>query len=957
VIDSKQFEKVDLLFDEALDRPPEERLRYVEERCEGDADLAEEVRKLLELSSANDALLDSGAMKGPLWDEVAEELQHGRDNGPVAGSRIGPYEVVGLIGRGGMGSVYRAKDPTLGRDVAIKALSGHFSEDGSTLRRFEREAKTLASLNHPNIASIYDLLQVDGKRYLILEYVEGETLAERLARGPLELADLFRTAEQIAEALVEAHGKGIVHRDLKPANIKLTPEGRVKVLDFGLAKPQGASASRATDPSALTTQVGVVLGTPGYMSPEQARGESVDRRTDVWAFGCLLYEMLCGEPAFGGKTPSDAIASVLRDPIDWERIPPGTPLELRRLAERCLTRDPRDRLQDIGDARIEVKEVSRPDRPRYAAEPLPRSMSRWVILASTTAFIAGMAFFRAVGLGPVGTTEGALVRATIALGPETRLRVGASGSLALSPDGARLAFVGERDGRIQLFLRALDDFEPTVVRGSDGARDPFFSADGKWIGFFAEGEMRRVALAGGVTETVAAAGLQSRGASWSLDDRIVFAQDNAPGIQVVPASGGAPVAISDPSAGEDPAEHLWPQWLPGGSVLFTVRSLRDIGVVDELAVLDVETGAVNVLGLGSQASYLSSGRIVYAREGALEVAPFDADTGALVGTGLRLVDAVNAYPVGSATYAASLDGVLTYLDRTETTALDRTEGDGESAPLPLPPGTPGWPRISPDGRRAAVHIGGNDSREVWVLDLERPGSNRQLTFQGGGFPIWSPDGTQIVFMSRRAGNGDLYIVPADGSGSASLLLAGRTRIPVSWSASGALAYYQLEDDTQRDIWVADVNQPSEPVLFVGTPANELSPAFSPDGRFIAYVSNETGQNEIYVRPYPPPGAVTAVSIDGGSEPVWSADGTELFYRRGSEIVSAPVRTASEFSVGSPSSRLSAPALPGAGGNPSYDSFPNSPGFLILRPLVGSEVDRLRLVLNWDDDLERLPSPD
>ena len=962
MIDRKQFSRVDELFDAALDKPPEERASFLGEACARDAALREEVQKLLELSAKEDSLFPSGAMKGPIWEEVARELQGGDDATIVPGDHIGPYEILDLLGRGGMGSVYRAKDPDLEREVAIKVLSRDFAADSSTLRRFEREAKLLASLNHPNIASIYDLLRVDDKRYLILELAEGPTLAERIARGPLELFELLNFAEQIAEAVGEAHRKGVIHRDLKPSNIKITHEGHIKVLDFGLAKTHDEAAAEATTrtelASAPTTIAGVVLGTPGYMSPEQARGERVDKRTDVWAFGCLLFEMLTGQRAFGGQTPSDAIAAVLRDQVDWGRLPADTPRALLRLMKLCLRQDARQRLQDIGDARIEIAELARQGTAVDWGERGTGTKGRWVALASLAAFLAGMAFFRAIGDRGPHVTRGPLTRSTVVVGPEERLFVGASSTLALSPDASRLAFVAEKENHAMLYVRELGAYGLKAIRGSDDARDPFFSPDGAWIGFFAQGAMKKVPVSRGIAEIVTEAGVQSRGASWGDNGMIVFAQDGAQGLWVVPATGGEPELISE--LGDDPnvLEHLWPQWLPGlpglpgeRTVLFTMRSSSATGVLDQIALLDSESGTVTILGPGGQASYLPSGHLVYVRGGSIEVAPFDPRGLRLTGSGVPLIEGIHAYPLGASTFATSSAGALVYMARTPSTVLDVIDLKGNVDVMEVSMGSPGWPRISPDGRLAAVHIGGRESRELWIFDLARPGSIRQLTFRGGGFPTWSPDGTRIAFMSRRGGSGDLYIVAADGSSPPEHLTgSGRTLIPVSWSPDGVLAYYEIGDVRQRDLWVIDVRNGSEPVPFVESPANELSPVFSPDGRYIAYVSNETGQNEIYVRPYPPPGPVTAVSIDGGTEPVWSADGHKLYYRHGEELFAVPVSTGPGFSVGSPRAVLNTPAPPTTGSNPAYDVFPSGDRFLILRPPPGAPIDRLRVVLNWYQEL-------
>jgi serine/threonine-protein kinase len=944
MIEEARWAKLDALLEAALDRPEEERSRWLREACEGDVELESDLSRLVALAEGEDARLPTGPDSSPLWADVATELA-ASDSLP-AGTRLGPYEVFELIGRGGMGSVYRALDPSLGREVAIKALSSDFASDPSNLRRFEREAKVLASLNHPNIAAIYDLLEVEGERYLILELVSGETLGERLARGALALDELLAVAAQLAEALEEAHRKGIVHRDLKPSNVKLTERGRVKILDFGLARESASSTPATLAPP--TTGSGVVLGTPGYMSPEQARGQSADKRADIWAFGCLLYEMLTGQRAFTGATVSDAIAAVLRDEVSWERLPAKTPPPLERLIRRCLKQDPHERLQDIGDARIEIAELSRRD-DSLASERVPRKSGLlWglVGLAVLASFFAGLGFWRF--FSPTGAKFP--TRAALAIGPDVRLWLGASSSFALSPDGSRLAFVGERDGRNELYLRKLDSFDDVAVRGSEGARDPFFSPDSAWVAFFAGGELRKASISRPVAETIAEAGLQARGGSWGENGEIVFAQDGSRGLLVVAEGGGAPRPLSNAQGAEH--EHLWPHWLPGGeSVLFTSRQTTERGATDEIAVLVRDTGAFETIGVGSQAVYVPTGHLVYVRNGALEAAAFDSRRRAIRGARFPIVDRVQGYPRAASLFSISGNGTLVYLMPTETTTLDWVSPTGDVTPIESTGGTPGWPRISPDGRFAALHIGAPETRDIWILDLERPGSRRQLTVQGGGFPVWSADGNDIAFMSRREGNGDLFTVPADGSGAPSPLVKGsRTKIPVSWSVDGALAFYEIGEATQRDIFVLDPTRGQEPVPFATTPANELSPAFSPDGRLIAYVSNETGRNEVYVRPYPPPGPVTVVSIDGGTEPVWGRGGQELFYRRGDSLMVVEVTHSRRLEVSSPQEVLRSAPPPSAGGNPSYDVSPDGAGFLMLRPAAASNVDLLHLVIDWFSEL-------
>jgi serine/threonine-protein kinase len=953
VIPAERFSRVDRLFDAALDRPAAERSSWLEEACAGDAGLRVEVEALLRHAESDKPLLESGPLSGPIWDDVLRELESMDDLAP--GDRVGSYEIRGLIGRGGMGAVYRAKDATLGREVAIKALTHAFAADASTLRRFEREAKLLASLNHPNIAVIHDLVQVEDRSYLVLELVEGETLAQRLTRGAFELPEVIRIATQLADALEEAHRKGVVHRDLKPSNVKLTPEGRVKVLDFGLAKTdEPALDGGGTTPTAgaPTTRSGVILGTPGYMSPEQVRGLAVDKRSDIWAFGCLVYEMLVGARAFAGATVSDAIAASLREEVAWSRLPRSTPPELERLLRRCLKQDVRERLQDIGDARIELEELLRDDMPGAGGRARTGWRSPVIALALSALFglLAGAAFLRILG-GSAANGGRSALRTSLLVGPGERLWQGATSSLAISPDGSRVVFVGEREGRVSLFVRSLDAYEEAPVRSSEGARDPFFSPDGEWVGFFAGGEMRRVHLASGASSSITSASLQSRGASWGADDRIVFSQDGAKGLVVVPAAGGKPELMAAPDPG-DAAEYLWPQWLPGqGSVLFTRRELSASGIADELSVLDLDSGRVRPIGKGTQGVFVPSGYVVYTAGGALEAVGFDLESLVTTGESVRVVESVHGYPIGATSFALSPSGALLYVEPAPTTTLEWIDREGVRTPVEVPRGTPGWPRLSPDGRFAALHVGGPETRDVWLLDLERLGSWRQLTYRGGGFPVWSRDGRRIAFMSRQEGSGDLYVVPADGSGPPARVVSGeRTKIPVSWSAEGILAYYEIGERTQRDIWVVDLDGDRIPRPFLATQANELAPVFSPDGRHLAYVSDENGRNEVYVRPFPPPGPVTVVSIGGGSEPVWSRDGSTLFYRHVDAMMNVPVRYVPRFEVGQPAAAIDAPLLQGSGGNPSYDVAADGSRFILLRSAAESSVDELRLVLNWVEDL-------
>jgi serine/threonine-protein kinase len=956
MVEHGRWSRIDELLDAALDVPPAERARWLDEACAGDRELRATVARLLSRAEKDDdPLRPLGGMAGPLWDEVVRELESETVPEDLpAGHALGDYRVQGVLARGGMGTVYRAIDPRLDREVAIKALPG-FAAGSPELRRLEREARLLASLNHPNIAVVYELLFVEDTPYLVLELVPGESLAARIGRGPLPLPEAIHVAEQVAEALEEAYRNGVVHRDLKPANVMLTPAGRIKVLDFGLAKGQPERSPDLTpsrpEHTPPTTREGVVMGTPAYMSPEQARGEPVDHRTDVWALGCILYEMVTGQRAFRGDTVTETIAAVLRDTVDWSRLPAATPAALERLLRRCLQKDPRLRLQDIGDARIELLEM-----PYVPPGTAARLVARWWRRAALAAGAAALAAVLPAGWralsAPTAGPPANPIRVSVAMGPDLRLWIGASPSLAISPDGTRLAFVGEGGGRTQLFERELGSYTPTPVRNSDDARAPFFSPDGRWIGFFAQGELRKVAAAGGTPERIAVTGLQPRGATWGEDGRIVFAHVGAPGLQAVDAGGGEVRSLSEVDRARGEVGHLWPHWLPGGRTLvFTVQ--HAVGAAEELFTLTPATGERRRLREGAQAAYAASGHLLFVGGGRLEAAPFDARRLAITGPGVSVLDGLAVYPRGAAVFALSAGGALAYVPPVETAALAWLDEQGRAEPVPTPDGTPGWPRISPDGRRVALHLGRRGSREVWLLELDRPRALRQLTFEGGGFPVWSPDSRHVAFASQRAGAAGLAVVAADGSEEPRRMIDGtRTRIPVSWSKNGRLAYYEIGEGSQRDIWVVDAEGREPPAPFVASPANEFSPCFSPDGRWLAYVSNETGRNEVYVRPYPPPGPVTAVSIDGGTEPVWRRDGAELFYRHGDDLVAVAVKAGPRFTVGAPRRVLQTDMVPNAAGNPGYDVTPDGRRFLMLRP-AGASVEEVRLVLGWLGELAQV----
>ncbi len=927
-----------------------------------------------------------------------------------AGSKLGPYEILSQLGAGGMGEVYRARDTKLGREVAVKVLPSAFSGDPERLARFEREAQLLASLNHPNIAAIYGLEESGGVHALVMELVEGPTLAERLAgtqplarsreagppsplgRGaggegagssPLPLGEALPIARQIAEALEAAHEKGIVHRDLKPANVKVTPEGKVKVLDFGLAKAFAGDSS-ATDLSQSptvtsgSTREGVVLGTAAYMSPEQARGKPLDKRTDIWSFGCVLYEALTSRQAFSGETVSDTIAAVLSRNPDWQALPAATPTKILDLLRRCLQKDATRRLHDIADARIEIEETLSGTVEVGAVHDLPRSdreaplQKNWV-----RALPWGLAAISTLAL--VALTVGNVLRAprpptrpvarfVVPLPPTERLALGLFTAIALAPDGSRLVYVANHAGTTQLYVRAIDRFEVTPIAGTEAASSPFFSPDGQSVGFFAEGKLKKVSLSGGAPLTLCSAPV-NRGASWRPDDTIIFAPSITSGLFRVSAAGGTPKPLTVPDRKKGELSHRWPEILPGGkAVLFTIWTGTTFDDA-RIGVLSLETGERRVLVEGgTYARYVPSGHLVYARTGGLLAVPFDLKRLEVTGPPASILEGVSMNPTfGAAEFSSSTDGSLAYVSGGSTVG-ERTllwvDRKGAAQPLPAPPRGYRAPRLSPDGQRLAVGIEGTNSG-VWLYELAR-GTLTRLTASGPiPFPIWTPDGKHVTFVSALGGALNLYWMPADGSGAAERLTTSEdAQWESSWSPNGqVLAFSESDPTTGLDIWVLSLEgDPSTPLgagrkpqPFLQTPSNEGGGMFSPDGRWLAYVSDESGRNEIYVRPFPGPGGKLQISTEGGTEPMWPRNGRELFYRNGDKMMAAAVETRPAFAAAKPKLLFEGHYETGVFAfQPNYDVASDGQRLLMLKASEQeSAATQINVVENWSEELRRL----
>ncbi len=884
-----EWAALDRLLDAALDRSPAERARFLEEACAGDGEKRRRLERLLELAELEDPLLaPSGALAGPLLEDVARELVAFDEQDALApGSALGPYRVIGLLGSGGMGRVYRALDPQLGREVAIKALARAFHDDSASLRRFEREARALAAVNHPNIATLFELLEVEGRPYLVLELVEGETLAERLERGPMTPAEAVETARQIVDALAEAHGKGIVHRDLKPSNVKLGADGRVKVLDFGLAKTAPGPERRS--PEAATTISGAVLGTAPYMSPEQARGLEVDRRTDIWAFGCLLFEMLTGVRAFQGRTVSDVLASVLRDDPDYGLFPPPTPASLVRLVRRCLRKDPKGRLQDIGDARADLEEASSADTlgavdRRTPGRPAPRRL-----LAGAVVALVGLV---GLGLGAALFHGRAPERAPVRLGldPGVALEEGYDPPFALSPDGKSVVLVAREGDSRRLVLRRLDAFEARPLAGTEGARQPFFSPDGASVAYFADRKLWRLPLAGGSPIALAEVGSNPRGGSWGPDGTIVVGASLTSGLYRVSAGGGPLESLTrlDLKAGE--SSHRWPQVLPGGRwALFS--SLVEEGSWDDasLEAVSLETGERHVVQREAAFGlWAGRGPLVFARAGRLYAASFDPDRAVETSAPEIVLEGVAYDPRNGGTKVAlSPSGTLLYAPGRPVSIenhLAWVDADGRSRRLPGPPRRFREPRLSPDGGRVAVRIGGADDAQVWTFDLATGALVQASAGISPHRPTWSPDGSHLVVGSRSGDRWALVAIPASGGERVVLHESANRVYPTSFAPDGRSLVFQEQRPGQGwDLRLLPLSKglrpEGEPRDVAAGLANETNGVVSPDGRFLAFESDELDAVvQVYASRFPAGDGKAQLTRDGGRLPRWSS-ASEVVYLR------------------------------------------------------------------------------
>jgi serine/threonine-protein kinase len=896
------------------------------------------------------------------------------------GSRLGQYEILVALGAGGMGEVDRAKDTKLGRDVALKILPASFTNDPERVARFRREAQVLASLNHPHIAQIHGLEEVNGTQFLVLELVDGESLDKRIARGPIPVDEALTIAKQIAEALEAAHEKGIIHRDLKPANIALTKDGQVKVLDFGLAKaveatsgPLDAMNSPTITSPAMMTGVGVILGTAAYMSPEQATGQAVDKQSDVWAFGCVLYELFAGEMAFREATSSATVAAILQREPDWTKLRADTPLAVRRLLGRCLQKGRRQRQRDLGDARLDLERVA-------LNESVPPARTRptaFVAVGLTALLLVAFAFVQVLVRPASRSISSRVTRLTIVLpGAASLILNSGDRSMAISPDALHIAYVGRPSGR--LYIRSLNALEPRRIddiRG--GVRGPVFSPDSQWVAFIANDQLQKVAVAGGPPVALCQLDGTPRGASWRRDGSIVFATANPDtGLWEVSNGGGEPRLVTRPDHTKHELDHLWPDVLPDGrAVLFTIRSSTG---TDSIAVRDLQTGAQRVVvPAGSNAHYVpSSGQLVYSAGDTLRAIAFDPARLETRGEATPVLSRVQTFPNGHAYFDLARDGTLVYVSAGAQSA-ERTlvwvDRAGREEPIAFPPRAYGHLRISPDGTRVAIGID-EQERQIWMWDI-RKATLQPFTIgrSRNAAPVWTPNGRDLLFASNRAGPPNIFRQAADGTGPVERITeSANPQTPTSISPDGAHLVF-TEVGATPDVMMVRVSQRGQsgdeshrdngarrPEPLVQTPDNDQAGEISPNGRWLAYVSFASGRAEIYVRPFPNvQDGQWRVSVDGGKGPLWAPDGTELFYANvEGALMSVPVEGERTWSAGRPQKVLDAHYFVGPEeSDRTYDIAPDGRRFLMSKPAEGSATtDRdLIVVQNWADELKgRVP---
>jgi serine/threonine protein kinase len=893
----------------------------------------------------------------------------------TVGTRVGAYEITGLLGKGGMGEVYRSRDTKLKRDVAIKVLPVEFSRDPERIQRFRREAEVLATLNHPHIGQIYGLEETASELCLVLELAEGETLDERLRRGAIPVTEALRVAIQIALALEAAHERGIVHRDLKPANIKISSEGNIKVLDFGLAKAMDAThaePSASQSPTMLSGSMpGVILGTAAYMSPEQAKGRQADARSDVWAFGCVLYEMLTGRRTFTGETTVEILGEVLKTEPDWTALPAATPRAVQSLLKRCMQKDRTRRQHSIADARIQIEEaLSDPvETQQTSAVPVSRS---WGLIAALLVLAFGLGVSATYILRPGRPNTGPVTPARFTVSPSEGTRLfsadyGPFGSMVvISPDGRRLAFVAAGpDAQRRLWIRSLDATTAQPLAGTEGASGPFWSFDSEALAFFADGKLKRVSASGGDVRVICEAG-PGGGGSWNQGNVILFnpADAGEGGLFRVPASGGAPVPVTTLDAAAGETNHLWPQFLPDGRQYLFFVSMRQretsgiyVGSLDAPSRL-LLLPEPQLDGQYSMSKY-ALGYLLFFRGRTLMAQSFDPASLKLSGDAFRVADNIATWGPGSSAFSVSNTGVLAFWNGIppQEKQLTWIRRDGVTAATVGPP-IPMWGlRLSPDEQKIAIEryepAEKTWSQAIWLISALNGAENKLTHEWGASAPVWSPDGSTIAFMSGLHGPPTVFTKPSNGTGAEKLLLQGTASTEVDdWSAkAGALVYATFARASQWDLWLLKEGQ--QPAPFLRTPFSEISGRVSPDGRWIAYISDETGKPEVRVTSFPTPGNTWTLSPPG-SQPRWRRDGKELYYLSATDQLMAVPFTDSTTPVGVPTPlfKIDSSVDEGFLGISTYDAAADGSRFLVAVPMGERIAPPITVVLNWTATLQK-----
>ena len=888
-----------------------------------------------------------------------------------SGTRLGPYQIAAKLGEGGMGEVYRANDTRLNRVVAIKALHDLFAQHPERVGRFEREAQLLASLNHPNIAAIHGLEEVQGSKYLVLEFVDGRTLADVLKEGALPLAEAMAIARQIADALSAAHERGIIHRDLKPGNVMVTSEGVVKVLDFGLGKavesePQSQTSNSPTMTMAAT-QAGVILGTAGYMSPEQAKGRVADKRSDVWAFGCVLFEMLTGRQAFEGEDITEILAAIVRGEPDWKLLPVSTPPAVRELVERCLIKNKAERLSDMSVVRYLLSDRTHAGSTMsgQASVSMPAARGRtagWPIVAGliAVAVLATAGVMRWV-LGTAAVPVGAVTRLSITLPEGHQLTFPNMLPFAISPDGSAVAFVALGDGASQLFLRSLTETEPRLLGGTEGARGPFFSPDSKWIGFFAQGKLKKIAIGGAALQTLTDAP-EPRGGTWDSNDIIYFTPRNSGGIWKVSAAGGTATEFASPDRAKGETSYRWPHVIPGQqTILFS--ALTGPGQDERLVVSQsIATGERHVLVQGGATPRYVKGHLLYGNRDTLFAAPWTPSQTSLAGTvPVAMPELPRLENETALAYDVSSDGTLVYLAGGPWRSANRVvwvDHAGKTEALTLPEREYESVVISPDGTQAIVQVF-EGTMTLWTLDLARQTLRPFATSGSSQAPLWTPDGKRVIYRGTRAGFRNLYAKAGDGTGVEERLTekADVVQTPTSVSPDGEWLLFNEVSADGVTVWKLPLKTASkapEPQLMFPASARAQTGMVSPDGHWLAFQLTVSGRLEVYVQPFPGAGPMTPVSTAGGAWPRWSKVGRELYFDSlDGKVMAAEYSTAGGFSANVPRVLFENRFKTSANSNTPYDLSLDNRRFLRVQPVKpDAGVSQIEVVLNWATQLKR-----